>query len=200
VTSAVTGDIDAAAGVIAAGGVIVIPTDTVYGIACDPRAAAAVERVYRIKRRPEGMELSILGARIADLEEHGVLDGAARRLGSAYWPGPLSLVVSVAHPGRFAVPRHGATVSLRVPGHGLLRELLARTGPLASTSANRHGEPAAINAEEALAAVGEEVDLVVEGGSADGRGSTIIDLTEVPPRVLRVGPLSLEELRPHLGD
>jgi tRNA threonylcarbamoyl adenosine modification protein (Sua5/YciO/YrdC/YwlC family) len=200
VTSAVTGDIDAAAGVIAAGGVIVIPTDTVYGIACDPRAAGAVERVYRIKRRPEGMELSILGARIADLEEHGLLDGVARRLGTACWPGPLSLVVSVAHPGRFAVPRDGETVSLRVPGHALLRELLARTGPLASTSANRHGEPAAVTAEEALAVLGEEVDLVVDGGSADGRGSTIIDLTEVPPRVLRVGPLSLEELRPHLGN
>lgn len=185
---------------IAAGGVIVVPTDTVYGIACDPRDAAAVERVYRIKRRPEGMELSILGARIGDLEEHGCLDGAARRLGTAYWPGPLSLVVPVAHPGRFAVPRNGGTVSLRVPGHALLRELLARTGPLASTSANRHGEPAAITAEEALAALGEEVDLVVDGGSADGRGSTIIDLTEVPPRVLRVGPLSLEELRPHLGE
>jgi L-threonylcarbamoyladenylate synthase len=194
----ITGDLEAVAASIAGGGVVVVPTDTVYGLACDPRHAHAVARIYAIKGRPPEMELSILGAGLAPLEEHGEITGVALSLALAHWPGPLSLIVPTAQPGRWAVPS-GSTVSVRVPGHSGLLALLELTGPLATSSANRHGAAPASTAREAVAALGGEVDLVLEGGPAKGQASTIIDCTEVPPRVLRLGPLSLEELRPHLG-
>jgi tRNA A37 threonylcarbamoyladenosine synthetase subunit TsaC/SUA5/YrdC len=88
---------------------------------------------------------------------------------------------------------------VRVPDHAQLRELLRRTGPLAVTSANRHGELACTIAAEVAERFGGELDALLDGGPGDGRGSTIIDCTEDPPRVLRTGPLLLDELRPHLG-
>lgn len=195
----VVDDLRAVAEILAAGGVVAVPTDTVYGLACDPRSEAAVDRVYAIKRRPQGMELSILGAEVEDLAAHGALDERARRLGAAFWPGPLSLVVPVARPGAFAVPRCGASVSVRIPDSDVLRALLRLTGPLATTSANRHGAAPASSPGEVGAALGADVDAVLDGPPAGGRPSTIIDLSEAPPRVLRAGPLSIEALRPHLG-
>lgn len=191
--------IDEAAERIAAGGVVGVPTDTVYGLACDPRSAAAVERIYAVKRRPAGMELSLLGATLDDLAAYGAVDRRARSLAEAFWPGPLSLIVPARLEAGLAVPRRGTTISLRVPDHETLRELARRTGPLATTSANRHGEPAARTAAECAAAVGADVDGIVEGVPGAGLGSTIIDLTEAPPRMLRSGPITAEALRPYLG-
>jgi L-threonylcarbamoyladenylate synthase len=191
--------IEAAAERIAAGGVVGVPTDTVYGLACDPRSATAVDRVYAIKRRPADMELSLLGAALDDLEQCGVLDERARSLAAAFWPGALSIIVPARPGAGLAVPRLARTISLRVPDEDTLRELLAHTGPLATTSANRHGEPAACSAAECEAAVGPDIDGVVEGRPGGGLGSTIIDLTEAPPRMLRPGPISAEALRPYLG-
>ena len=192
----------AAAAALAAGGVVGVPTDTVYGLACDPAhsgAAAAIERIYRIKRRPPGLELGLLAAGADRLDPVAVLDARARRLAAAFWPGPLSLIVPARLPRRLAVPREGTTLSVRVPAHPLLLALLDRTGPLATTSANRHGEPACADAACVQARLGAEIDALLDGGPAEGRGSTIIDLTQQPPRVLRVGPLSAEQLRPYLG-
>jgi tRNA threonylcarbamoyl adenosine modification protein (Sua5/YciO/YrdC/YwlC family) len=191
--------VDEAAERISAGGVVGVPTDTVYGLACDPRAPAAVERVYAIKQRPAELELSLLGASLDDLAACGALDGRARALAEAFWPGALSIIVPARPDAGLAVPRRGDTVSVRIPAHDVLLELLARTGPLATTSANRHGEPAARTAAECEAAVGADVDGILDGKPGAGLGSTIIDLTEAPPRMVRLGPIRAEALRPYLG-
>lgn len=189
-----------AARCVAAGGVIGIPTDTVYGLACDPRNADAVERIYAIKRRPAGMELSLLGSTVEDLAACGEMGERARRLAAAFWPGALSVIVPVRTEAGLAVPRAGTTISLRVPAHPGLLELLRSTGVLATTSANRHGRPAAVDAAGCEADLGGDVDGVVDGGASAGRGSTIIDLTTAVPCLLRTGPVSADALRPHLGE
>lgn len=190
--------VEEVAAAVARGGVVAIPTDTVYGLACHPDQAAAAERIFALKRRPPGLELSLLAATREDAERFATLAATAARLADAFWPGALSLVVPVRPPRHPAIPRHGDTIMVRVPAHPLTRELLARTGPLASTSANRHGEPAASTAQEVEATLGAELDAVLDGGPAAGQASTIIDCSVEPPRVLRAGPLGDAELRPYL--
>jgi tRNA threonylcarbamoyl adenosine modification protein (Sua5/YciO/YrdC/YwlC family) len=190
--------LDAAVAAIARGGVIALPTDTVFGLACDPANAAAVDRIYAIKRRPADLELTLLSANIAAVEEDVELNAAARTLAGAYWPGALSIVCEL-RTRRWTIPRTGTTLSVRVPAHPIALEVLRRTGPLATTSANRHGEPAATSAAEVSAALGGEVDAVVEGGHCGGRASTIIDCTTPTPRVLREGPISAAVLLSLLG-
>jgi L-threonylcarbamoyladenylate synthase len=194
-----TGTLDGVAAALAAGGVVGVPTDTVYGIACRPDDAAALARVYAVKGRPEEMEVGLLAASAAQLETLVEMPPVARRLAAAFWPGGLSLVLPAIPGSGLAVPRAGTTLMVRVPGHRLLRELLERTGPLAVTSANRHGEPACTTAPEVTERLAGRLDAVLDGGRGDGRGSTIIDCTEDPPRVLRPGPVSFDQLRPHLG-
>ena len=190
--------LEAAVAAIANGGVVAMPTDTVFGLACDPANAAAVDRIYAIKQRPAGLELTLLSASIADIEEDVELDPAVRALAGAYWPGALSIICRL-RTRRWAIPRTGTTLSVRVPDHPIALELLRRTGPLATTSANRHGEPAATTAVEVTAALGGELDAVVEGGHCGGLASTIIDCTSNTPRVLREGPISAAALRSLLG-
>ena len=188
-----TDALDAVAAAVAAGGVVGIPTDTVYGLACRPDDAAAVERVYAIKRRPPGLELTLLAATLDEVEAAVVLDAGARRLAARYWPGPLSIIASL-RARRYAIPRAGGTLSTRIPDHPVLLALLRRTGPLATTSANRHGEAPAVTAEAVAAALGGDVDAVLDGGAAGGRASTIIDCSRTPPEVLREGPIGASEL------
>ena len=190
--------LDAAVRGIRRGGVVVIPTDTVYGLACDPANTAAVSRIYAIKRRPDGLELTLLAASLHDIEEDVDLGPAARTLAAAYWPGALSIVSSLRG-RRWVIPRGGTTLSVRIPDHPIALELLRRTGPLATTSANRHGEPAADTAEGVAAALGAEVDTVLDGGRSAGLASTIIDCTTTTPRVLRDGPISATALLSLLG-
>lgn len=185
--------LDAVVAAVAAGEVVVIPTDTVYGLACDPNNPAAVERIYTIKERPAGLELTLLAARVAEVEAAVELDDGARRLAARFWPGPLSIVAPVGR-HRLAIPRSGTTLSTRIPNHRMLLALLSRTGPLASTSANRHGAPAATDADGARALLGEAVAIVLDGGPAGGLASTIIDCSRTPPEVLREGPIPTAEL------
>jgi L-threonylcarbamoyladenylate synthase len=180
------------------GGVIGIPTDTVYGLACDPANTAAVSRIYAIKRRPDRLELTLLAASIADIEDDIELNPAARRIAEAYWPGALS-IISPLRTRRWAIPRDGTTLMVRIPDHPIALALLRWTGPLATTSANRHGEPAADTAHGVAAALGTEIDTVLDGGPSAGLASTIIDCTTMTPRVLRDGPISAGALLSLLG-
>jgi glycine hydroxymethyltransferase len=190
-------DLDRIAEIIAAGGVVAIPTDTVYGLACHPDQLDAAERILTIKRRPPELELSLLAASAEDAARFGRLDGLATvLLAAAHWPGPLSLIVPAIEPRHAAIPRRGNTIMVRVPDHALLRALLHRTGPLASTSANRHGEPPCTTAEDVERIMGPELDGVLDGGPAAGRASTIIDCSVSPPRMLRSGPLGEAEILP----
>ena len=190
--------IEAAAAAIRAGEVVVIPTDTVYGLAGDPSNPGAVERIYAIKGRPPQLELNLLASDISQLDGLVEMDGVARSLAAAFWPGPLSLICPVGS-RRLAIPRSGTTLMVRVPGHALLRRLLDETGPIASTSANRHGMPPAATGPEAEAALGVEVSVVIDGGPGSGMASTIIDASSRPPRLLREGPITRIALGPHLG-
>jgi len=190
--------LDEAVRVIGRGGVVAIPTDTVYGLACDPASAAAIDRIYAIKRRPGDLELTLLSARVADIEEDVELTAAVRTLAGACWPGALSIVCALRR-RRWEIPRTGDTLSVRIPDHPIALELLRRTGPLATTSANRHGEPPPGTAAEVTAALDGEVDAVVDGGRCGGLASTIIDCTTATPRVLREGPIPAAVLRSLLG-
>lgn len=193
------GAIERVAAVVAGGGVAVVPTDTVYGLACDPRDLEAIERIYAIKGRPGELELNLLLGEVSEVERVAILDAVARGLAERFWPGALALVVPVRREAGLCIPRRGDTIMVRVPGHPLLRDLLRSTGPVASTSANRHGQPPAASAAEAESTLGSDVDIVLDGGPAAGRPSTIIDCTSMPPRVLRAGLLDPEQLRPYLG-
>ena len=191
-------NLDRAVRAIRRGGVIAIPTDTVYGLACDPANTAAVSRIYAIKRRPDRLELTLLAASIADVEDDVDLTPAARTLAAAYWPGALSIVCALrGH--RWAIPRDGTTLSVRVPNQPIALQLLRRTGPLATTSANRHGDPVENTAAGVAAALGAEIDTVIDGGPSAGLASTIIDCTTTTPRVLRDGPISATALLSLLG-
>ncbi len=175
------------------GEVIGIATDTVYGLACDPADSAAVDRVYAIKRRPAVLELILMAGATHDLDGLVHWTPAARRLASAFWPGPLSLVLPVGG-RRLAIPRRGATLSVRVPDHGTLRELLGRSGPLATTSANRHGEAPVTSVAALRREFGTEVGAVLTGGRPRGIASTIIDCSGSSPRLLRDGPIDSHRL------
>jgi len=190
--------LDDAVMAIRRGGVVAIPTDTVYGLACDPVNAAAVDRVYAIKRRPADLELTVLSATIADIEDDVELNAVARTLAATYWPGALSMICGLRR-RRWEIPRTGDTLSVRVPDHPIALELLRRTGPLATTSANRHGDAPAGTAAEVAAALEGEIDAIVDGGHSGGLASTIIDCTTTIPRVLREGPIPAAVLRSLLG-
>ncbi len=190
--------VDDAVRAISRGGVIAMPTDTVYGLACDPANASAVSRIYAIKRRPAGLELTILTASLDDVEHDVHITPAVRTLADAYWPGALSIICEL-RTRRWAIPRTGTTLSIRVPAHPLALDLLGRTGPLATTSANRHGVEPANTAAEVAAALGDEIDAVLDGGPSAGLASTIIDCTTTTPRVLRDGPISAAALLSLLG-
>jgi L-threonylcarbamoyladenylate synthase len=176
------------------GMVVAFPTDTVFGLGCDPRNAPAVERIYAIKGRPADLELNLLAATRAQLEPFVEFNEPAIRLTERYWPGALAVVLRVGST-RLSIPRHGETLMVRVPDHPELLGLLSDTGPLASTSANRHGQPAATTADDVRRALGDDIAAVVEGGFGGGVASTIIDCTAHPPRILRSGPISADELQ-----
>ncbi|MBV8444523.1 MAG: threonylcarbamoyl-AMP synthase, partial [Candidatus Dormibacteraeota bacterium] len=190
-----TSSVDEVADAIRSGGVVAVPTDTVYGLACHPANAAAVQRIYDIKRRPAGLELTLLAASLDEVAGAVRLEGPAAALAARHWPGALS-IVAATRPSDLEIPRTGSTLSTRIPDHAVLLQLLRLTGPLATTSANRHGEAPATTASEAVQLLGAELDAVLDGGAAGGLPSTIIDCSVTPPRVLREGPVSVTELLP----
>jgi L-threonylcarbamoyladenylate synthase len=186
-----------AAQLMADGGVVAFPTDTVYGLACDLFNAAAVRRIFEIKGRPHRMPLI---AMIADLAQWALVaesvPSGARILSERWWPGPLTIIVP-AHAGIPAeVLGGGNTIGVRIPDHPVALELLRQAGrPLATTSANRSGDPAACTADDVTAALGDAVDLILDAGpSPQGVPSTVVDCTVTPPRILREGHLNASML------
>jgi len=182
--------------VLAAGGVIVAPTETVYGLMCRWDCGAARERIFRMKQRAAGKPLQMLAAGLESAVRAGVVaDPRLGRLAAAFWPGPLTVVVPC---------RSGGTIGVRVPRHDLVLGILSVLGgPLAATSANLSGQPPAREATGAVSGLAEAPDVVLDGGPVPPGGgcpSTVVDLTgggEV--WVLRVGPVSEEALRAALA-
>lgn len=178
------------------GGLVVLPTDTVYGLAALPGDEAAMARLFAAKGRQADVPVAVLCAHLrqaATLVDPAAL-GALRPVAERWWPGPLTLVL----PRRPGVELHlgepAGTVGLRVPDDALVQAVAGRVGPVAATSANRHRQPTAVTAEEALLALGGDVTAVVDGGALEGRASTVIDTTTMPWRVLREGPLPADEI------
>jgi L-threonylcarbamoyladenylate synthase len=189
--------LDAAADAIARGELVLLPTDTVYGVAADAFTPTAVTGLLAAKNRGRAMpvpvligEASTLGGLVLDLPD------SARLLAEAFWPGGLTLVVEHAPSLAWDLGDAEGTVAVRLPDDDLTRDLLRRTGPLAVSSANRSGRPAATTAQQADEQLGERAAVVLDGGPrASSAASTIVDCTAPTPRVLRVGAIPVDRLR-----
>jgi L-threonylcarbamoyladenylate synthase len=181
--------------VLLAGGIVALPTDTVYGIAAALGTPGGIEALFAAKRRPPDKGIMLLLDDAAQASRTGVMTPAATALGAACWPGGLTVVVpqrpDVAWP---AVLTGGApTIGLRVPDHDAPRTLARGVGPLPTTSANISGLPEAATARDILAQLGDRIDLVLDGGPAHGGPpSTVVDCTGDRPVVLRAGAIPIE--------
>src|ERR1700755_1954090 len=189
--------IDAAVPAARAGELIVLPTDTVYGIAADAFIPAAVTTMLAAKGRGRNMPPPVLvGTARAAAALVDDLGAFGQDLIDEVWPGALTLVFRASPTLLWDLGDTKGTVALRMPLHSVALDVLKQTGPLAVSSAHRHGQPSAINADEAEQQLGEAVSIYLDGGPcADNIPSTILDLTSVVPKVLRVGALSLDRLR-----
>ena len=185
-----------AAAALQAGRPIVLPTETVYGLAALPAVAGATAALFALKDRPGDVPLAVLVASAAQVDAiAGPMTVAAQRLAARWWPGPLTLVLR-RRPG-FDADLGGAatdTVGVRCPDHAFVLALAEMTGPIAATSANRHGAPTPPTAVEAAAALAGPVAVVVDGGRCAGRPSTVVDCTGDEVRIVREGALAAEDV------
>ena len=183
--------------VLRRGGIVALPTDTVYGIGVALDVPGGIERLFQVKRRPPDRGIVLLLDAASQAASIGVMGAAASALADACWPGGLTVVV----PQRPDVPLPAAltggtpTIGLRVPDHDAPRALAAAVGPLPTTSANVSGLPEARDAQEILSQLGEGADLILDGGAArGGLPSTVIDCTGERPLVLRDGAIPVARL------
>lgn len=190
-----------AARVLADGGVVAFPTDTVYGIGVALATPGGIERLFAAKQRPPDKAIALLIADAAQAAEIGDVNAAASALADAFWPGGLTLVIALrpdrslpaALTGDPTIPH--PKVGLRVPDHEAPRALARAVGPLPTTSANRSGEPEGRDADELEAQLGPALDLILDGGPAHGGpASTVVDTTTEPVRILREGAISIEQI------
>lgn len=176
--------VEEAVRVLRAGGLVVLPTETVYGVAADPRQPAALQRLFQAKGRDDGKPVARLAASAAQVAAQGIeLSGLAGRLAARFWPGPLTMVLEGPE----------GPVGYRVPDHAVpLAVLRAFGAPIAATSANRSGQPDAVNAAEAAEALGTAVDLILDAGPAPGAvPSTVVRIARGKRfEILRAGALA----------
>jgi len=181
--------------IIAKGGLVVFPTDTLYGLACDYRNPEAIQAIYRAKGRSTAKAFPVL---IANFDQLALLvcnpSPIAEKLMTKYWPGPLTLILpKLENLPEALTPYPGLAV--RMPKHPFALELLAQAGPLAVTSANLSDQPNPLDAEGVLAQLDGKVDLILDGGKLPtSPGSTIVDCTTSQLKLVRAGAITLEEL------
>jgi L-threonylcarbamoyladenylate synthase len=190
-------DVERALSVLRAGGLVAIPTETVYGLAADASNADAVRRIFAVKGRPAHHPLIVHVGAAAQLGDWAAsIPPAAAILAEACWPGPLTLLMPRAATVLDLVTGGRTSVGVRVPAHPLTLEVLARFGGgLAAPSANRYGRVSPTTADHVRADLGDDVDFVLDGGPCPvGVESTIVDCTVDPPQVLRPGGISSEEI------
>jgi L-threonylcarbamoyladenylate synthase len=190
-------DVDRALRVLRAGGLVAIPTETVYGLAADASNPDAVRRIFAVKGRPASHPLIVHIAAAEQLADWAAtIPSSAAVLADACWPGPLTLLVPRAHRVLDVVTGGRPTIGVRVPAHPVTLELLARFGGgLAAPSANRFGLVSPTTADHVRADLGDDVDFVLDGGpSPIGVESTIVDCTVNPPQVLRPGGIPTEDI------
>jgi L-threonylcarbamoyladenylate synthase len=197
----VTTDVERAAAAILAGGLVAMPTETVYGLAADATDPAAVARIFEVKRRPADHPLIVHLASADQLDSWAsAVPDCARLLVDAAWPGPLTVIVPRAAHVLDGVTGGHATVGLRVPAHPMALELLERVGVgLAAPSANRFGAVSPTTAQHVLHDLGDRLDprrdVILDGGPCPiGVESTIVDCASVPPQILRAGGVPVEDV------
>ena len=181
--------------IVRKGGLVVYPTETVYGLGCDPFNIEAVKRVFKVKgerRKP----LPILASNINHVEKIAYISKEGKKIAKNFWPGPLTLVF----PKKLVLPDivtcNLDSVGVRIPKHDVALQLInSSDGLLIGTSANRTGEKPPRTVQEATQRLKEEVDVILDGGPTTlGKPSTVADLTSKKPRILREGPISLKEI------
>jgi L-threonylcarbamoyladenylate synthase len=188
-----------------AGGIVALPTDTVYGIACDLHAPGGVERLFAAKDRPPERAIMLLLDEPAQAARIGVIGVAAQALAEAFWPGGLTLVVPRRPDVRLpaALTAGIPTIGLRAPDHPCPRALARAVGPIPTTSANVSGRADARDAAQVVEQLGDNVDLVLDGGpTTSGPPSTVVDCTVDRPRLIRAGavdPASLAAVLDEAG-
>ncbi|HZC70856.1 MAG TPA: L-threonylcarbamoyladenylate synthase [Jatrophihabitans sp.] len=194
--------IKVAANSVGDGDLVVLPTDTVYGIGADAFQPAAVSELLRAKGRGRGMPVPVLVGSWSTIDGLvNLVDARTRSLIEAFWPGGLTLVVRHAPSLSWDLGDSDGTVAVRMPLHPVAIELLETTGPMAVSSANRHGKPAAQTAAEARDQLGDDVTVYLEDGQAlGGVASTIVDVTGARARILRVGAVDAHALREVVPD
>lgn len=193
--------LDRAARVISSGGLVVYPTETVYGIGADARNANAIRRIPRTKGRDDRKPILVLvGSREAVTEFASAVPGAAEELMRVFWPGPLTLVLPARADVAEVLTGGSGTIGLRWSPNPVCRELILRSGKaITSTSANRTGEPTPGAVSDIARQLGDGIDLYLDAGPLDGGlPSTVVDLSGPVARVLREGPISARELLPFL--
>ncbi len=182
------------------GGVLMLPTETVYGLVTRWDNPEGRERIYAMKHRPASKLLQMMTADLSAAYQVGILPShALERLATHFWPGPLTVVAKATLPPEDSPLPKQDSIGLRIPNHPFLLELMRQANcALAATSANRSGTPAAVNYQDALAGLAQMPDLAVDAGVitvTDGAASTVVSLLENEPVILRQGTVSLQEIR-----
>ncbi len=182
--------------VLKSGGLVAFPTDTVYGLGASSGIPRAVERIYKVKQRPQNLALPLLLAEPSQISEvASYVPPVAWLLVRKFLPGALTIVLPAAKSVPWIITGSGKTVAVRIPAHLLAIGLIKGVGvPIVGTSANLSGQPSALSADDVHSQFGDKIDLVIDGGRCPGRESTIVDVTGEVPRVLREGAISREEL------
>lgn len=181
---------------IKAGRIVVIPTDTVYGVGCSLFNPERIASLYQIKSRDANKAIAVLLADPEQVNQVALdLNPRAMALARAFWPGALTLVVT-KQPSIPAELSSLPTVGVRIPNHAFVRELAHRCGPLAVTSANLSGQPSSLSLADVFSQLGEDLDLYIDGGTslAGGLSSTVVDCTGEQPVILREGPITAAEV------
>lgn len=186
-----------------AGGLVAIPTETVYGLAADATNDRAVARIFEAKGRPHFNPLIVHYASRDDVARDVVVSAVAARLAERFWPGPLTLVLPRRPDGRISLLASAGldTLAVRIPDHAVARAVIEACGrPLAAPSANRSGEVSPTTADHVSASLGRSVDLIIDGGPCRvGIESTVLDVTGPAPSILRPGGVPREALEALLG-
>jgi L-threonylcarbamoyladenylate synthase len=183
------------------GGIVAYPTDTLYGLAVDPRNGEAVERLYSVKGRDAASAIPLIAGSLAQVEQSAVLSDRDRTLAAAFWPGPLTLVVTPL-PGLSPRLLGGkGTIAIRVPDNACARALANELGAaVTATSANLSGQTPAAAADDVAAALGGAIDLLLDGGpTIGGAPSTIVEMAPEGPRLVRAGAIAWDRVLRSLG-
>mgnify|MGYP000852384666 FL=1 len=186
---------------LTAGRLIVYPTETVYGLGCDPFDETAVKRAYMVKRRPFDMAMSVVVNSLPMMEELGVLDDRARLLVKKFMPGPLTLIVAKRPSVPDILTSSTNEIGIRIPDHPLALSLIDEFGPLVTTSANVHSHKSPITCQDAIGDLGASVSVYIDAGPSKlGKPSTIVQLIDGEMTVIRHGTITEDDIEAALDE